>query len=357
MTYAVILAGGRGERFWPLSRRSKPKQLQPIVGERSMLEETVSRISPLVKKDRIIVVATRFLRNKITSLPTGVPEENFLFEPLGRNTALAIGYAAVHVHREYPKARIVVLPADHYIQDGAKFRAAVKVALGVARSKLLVTFGIVPDRPETEYGYIRLGKSIHCEDDIEVFSARAFTEKPNRKRARAFINSGDYLWNSGMFVWRVDTILEAIGEQMPRLHEDLMSFAGSQGKPNEVAALKRLYSRSESISIDYGVMENAFNVAVVKADFRWDDVGSWSALYRLRSRDETGNVVVGEHLCEDTRDTIIFSDSGLVSTLGISDMIIVRTRDVTLVAKKSRYSDVRKLVDKLYEKEELKKYA
>ena len=357
MNYAVILAGGRGERFWPLSRRTRPKQLQPIVGERSMLEETVSRISPLVKRDRIVIVSTRVLKRRITSLFPDLPADNLLFEPAGRNTALAIGYAAVSLCRQHPRAKMIVLPADHHIEDQAKFLSAVKTALDVAQSKLLVTFGIVPDRPETEYGYIRLGKLIHSEDEVEVYSARAFTEKPNRKRAKAFLHSGNYLWNSGMFVWRVDAILEAMKEQMPRLHARLMEFCDSQEASDGGMSLSTLYRQSESISIDYGVMENALNVAVVKADFRWDDVGSWSALQRLRERDEAGNIVVGRHLGEDTRETIVFSESGLVGTLGVSDLIIVRTEDVTLVAKKSRYADVRKLVDKLYEKEELKKYA
>jgi mannose-1-phosphate guanylyltransferase len=357
MTYALILAGGRGERFWPLSRRSMPKQLQPIVGERSMLEETVNRISPLTRRDRILIVTTRLLKKRITALFRDFPPENLLFEPMGKNTALAIGYAAICLQVRHPRAKMVVLPADHHIQDGPKFLNAVKVALDVAQSKLLVTFGIIPDRPETEYGYIRLGKVIHSEDDVEVYSARAFTEKPNRKRARAFLDSGNYLWNSGIFVWRVDTILEAMREQMPQLHERLMRFRDSEERADGVMSLNRLYKESDSISIDYGVMENAFNVAVVKADFRWDDVGSWSALHRLKAKDEAGNIVVGEHLGEDTRESIIFSGSGLVGTLGVSDLIIVRTENVTLVAKKSRYADVRRLVDKLYENEDLKKYA
>jgi mannose-1-phosphate guanylyltransferase len=357
LNYAVILAGGRGERFWPLSRRSRPKQLLPIVGRRTMLEETVGRVSPLVRGDRVLVVATRLIKHEIRRLLPGVPDKNLLFEPLARNTALAVGFAAVHLAREHPKARMVVLPADHYIREKEKFLDAVRVALEVAQSKLLVTFGVVPDRAETQYGYIRLGKKIHRENGVEVFAARAFTEKPNRKRARSFLNSGEFLWNSGIFVWRVDAILEAIGEQMPQLHEGLMSYAASLGKVGEQAALNRLYKKSESISIDYGVMESAFNVAVVKADFRWDDVGSWGALTRLHEEDEHGNVVVGDHLSEDTRETIVFSESGLVATLGVSDLVIVRTGDVTLVARKGRSSDIRKLVDKLYENEDLKKYA
>jgi mannose-1-phosphate guanylyltransferase len=310
-----------------------------------------------VKRDRVIIVATRLLKKKMTSMLSQIPAENFLFEPMGRNTALAIGYAAVCLHRKHPRAKMVVLPADHHILDNEKFLEAVKVAVGVAQNKLLVTFGIVPDRPETQYGYIKLGKAIHSEDGVEVYSALGFTEKPNRKRARAFLNSGDYLWNSGMFVWRVDTILEGIKEQMPKLYEKLMKFQESGEGENDSASLNALYRKSESVSIDYGVMEGAFNVAVVKSDFRWDDVGSWSALHRLREKDESGNIVVGEHLGEDTKETIVFSESGLVGTLGVSDLIIVRTNDVTLVAKKSRYADVRKLVDRLYLKEELKKYA
>jgi mannose-1-phosphate guanylyltransferase len=334
-----------------------PKQLQPIVGERSMLEETVNRISPLVRRDRIIIVATRLLKKKITSLLSDLPPENFLFEPMGKNTAIAIGYAAVHLHRQHPRAKMVVLPADHHIQDESKFLKAVKAALEVAQNKLLVTFGVVPDRPETEYGYVRLGKVIHSDEDVEVFSARAFTEKPNRKRARAFLHSGNYLWNSGIFVWRVDAILDAMKEQMPQLHRRLLEYSDLNARTKGAMSLHTLYKQSQSISIDYGVMENALNVAVVKADFRWDDVGSWSALHRLRDRDEAGNIVVGQHLGEDTRDTIVFSESGLVGTVGVSDLIVVRTDDVTLVAKKSRYADVRRLVDKLHEREELKKYA
>lgn len=357
MVYAVILAGGRGERFWPMSRRSRPKQLLPIVGEKTMLEETVRRVSPLVHKDRTIIVATRVLRQSIIDLLPDLPKANLLCEPMARNTALAIGYAALFLSREHPKAKMVVLPADHYIEDRTKFLEAVKVALEVAQSKLLVSFGIVPDRPETEYGYIKLGKRIHKKSGVEVFAARAFTEKPNRKRAKVFLNSGHFLWNSGMFVWRVDTILEAIAEHMPELHENLMKYSHLLAKPDGAAALRRLYKESENISIDYGVMERALNVAVVRADFKWDDVGSWAALYRLIDKDEFGNVVVGNHLGAGTKESIIVCDSGLVGTIGVSDLIIIKSHDVIMVARRSRYADVRRLVDGLHEKAELKKYV
>lgn len=322
-----------------------------------MLEDTVSRISSIANRDRTLVVATRLLKTSILELLPGLPARNLLCEPMARNTALAIGYAAIFLARKNPKARMVVMPADHYIEDTDKFVEAVRVALEVANNKLLVTFGIVPNRPETEYGYIRLGKRIHSRDGVEVFSAKGFTEKPNRKRASVLLSSHDYLWNSGIFVWRVDTILEAIDENMPGLYRSLMDYSKRLGKPGSDAALKNLYKNSESISIDYGVMERAFNVAVVKADFKWDDVGSWAAMYRLKQQDESGNIVIGNHVGTDTKDSIIVSDSGLVGTLGVSDLIIVKTRDVTLVARKDRYPDVRKLVDRLYDKRELARYA
>lgn len=322
-----------------------------------MLEETVRRISPLVHKERTIVVTTRALRQSIIDLLPSLPKANLLCEPMARNTALAIGYTAVFLSMEHPKAKMVVLPADHYIEDRSKFLEAVRVALEAAQSKLLVSFGVVPDRPETEYGYIKLGKRIHSKNGVEVFAARAFTEKPNRKRARVFLNSGDFLWNSGMFVWRVDTILEAIREHMPELHKNLMDYSRSLPKSDDTVALRRLYKQSENISIDYGVMERAYNVAVVKADFKWDDVGSWAALYRLVDKDESGNVVVGKHLGTDTKGSIIVCDSGLISTIGVSDLIIIKSHDVTLVARRSRYADVRRLVDSLHENVELKRYA
>jgi mannose-1-phosphate guanylyltransferase len=356
MAYGVILAGGKGERFWPRSRRDRPKQLLPLVGDQPMLLETVERIEGLVPKERILVVATVDLRQEVMAAAPDLDEANLFFEPMGRNTAVAIGYAAMVLSRRDPDSEMIVLPADHFIADRERFLQTVEVALKTCRMGNLVTFGVVPTRPETGYGYIHVGQQMDVEGPAPVHAVLAFKEKPNQKQAQHFLKQRDYLWNSGMFVWQTRTIIDAIHSYMPDLGKNLDLLGEALGTKREEEVLHRLYSAAESISIDYGVMERATNVAVVRADFVWDDVGSWTALERFKESDEQGNVLMGDAIVLDGRDNIISSENGLVAAIGVSGLIIVRVQDITLVCQKGRHGDVRDLVRSLYEKEDMHKY-
>ena len=371
--YGLILAGGRGERFWPVSRKGRPKQLLPILGDSPLIEATYERICPLIPSSRLFIVSSRSLAPSITRLLTKLNDKNLLLEPSSLNTAPAIVYAAHVIAKRDPDGVMVVLPADHHISDQERFLETLKVAVKWAQRDLLVTFGIVPTRPETGYGYIEVGEEIRKESSILgspkadrtggsgstgglIHRAKEFKEKPNQKKAREFLKRGDYLWNSGIFVWKIQTILKAIEDHLPKLSSVFKEFAPSIGTSREKEALKKVYRQIEAISIDYGVLEQAENVAVIRADFPWDDLGTWSALPRLKGKDRNGNLILGEHLGLETHNSTIISQQGLVATLGVSDLLIVRTREATLVARKNRDQDVKKLVECLWEEKKLKKY-
>jgi len=349
--FGVILAGGRGERFWPESRRRNPKQLLRIVGEFSLLETTVERIRSNIPLSRLLVVTTQDLSLPIRKLLPNLNEENILLEPMGRNTAVAIAYAASIIYCREPDSIMVVLPADHDIRDKGKFLRTLEIAQKVAGKDFLVTFGIVPTRPETGYGYIEVSDKLLLTGEIPVHRASAFKEKPNLKLARSFVKSGRYLWNSGMFVWKVNTIMEAFKSHMPMLYSGMSGLKEALSGKSCEDEVTKFYWNAESMSIDYGVMERAKNVAVVRADFSWDDVGSWSALARLSEKDEDGNVRIGDFVGLDTKDCIVYSKGGLVAAIGIDNLIIIRANDATLVCKKDRAQDVKRLVSLLCQEE------
>lgn len=343
MLFAIILAGGRGERFWPKSTRRNPKQFIPIIGETSMISTTCKRIFPMLKEDNIFIVAPKDLQDSILKTLPWMRGKNILKEPMGKNTALAIGYAAVSIERYDKDGIMIVLPADHFIPDEKKFLNTLKVAIDVAKKGYLVTFGIVPLRPETGYGYIEVNAEVIETGKTLVYRSNAFKEKPNLRLAQRFVKSGKYLWNSGMFVWKISTIMDAFAQYMPELYERLEKFRRSPTPE----VLNRIYKALPHISIDYGIMERAKNVAVVRADFMWDDVGSWLALERMKKKDKNGNIIDGGFIGTDTKDSIILSDSGLIATIGVDNLIIVRTKNTTLVCKKSMAQEVRKIVSLL----------
>lgn len=358
MLYAVILAGGRGERFWPWSRKDRPKQLLPITGSGTMLEETVERILPMIPEERILLITGKGLAGVIARKCPRLQNSRTIAEPRSRNTAAAIGLAAVMLRQEDPRAVMAVLSADHQITPREQFLKALSTAAQCVRKEdWLVTFGIPPTRPETGYGYIELGSKLSCEEGGSVYQVKEFKEKPNRMLAQQFYLDREHLWNSGMFVWKVDTILEAINEHMPQLSKGLEKVAAVRPGPEREKAIEELYDHIDAISIDYGVMEKAKNVVVVQGDFRWDDVGTWSSLRRIHKADENGIVTLGDGLAVDSFDCILAGEGeGLITALGVSDLIIVRTERCVLVAHASRAQDVRQLVEKLNERPDLKKY-
>ena len=358
MLYAVILAGGRGERFWPWSRKDHPKQLLPITGAGTMLEETVKRILPLIPEERILLITGKELAGVIARECPRLRNIPIVAEPRSRNTAAAVGLGAILLRQEDPQAVMAVLSADHQITPQEQFlKTLTTAAQCVQEEDWLVTFGIPPTRPETGYGYIELGPKLSCGKGGTVYQVKEFKEKPSRMVAQQFYLDREHLWNSGMFVWRVDTVLEAMAVHMAELSEGLETVAGVPPGPQREKAIEDLYGRIDAVSIDYGVMEKADNVVVIQGDFRWDDVGTWSSLRRIHKPDENGIVTIGDGLAVDSYDCILAGEGpGLITTLGVSDLIIVRTAGCVLVAHASRAQDVRQLVEQLADRPELKKY-
>ncbi|MGH8069246.1 MAG: mannose-1-phosphate guanylyltransferase [Candidatus Entotheonellia bacterium] len=346
--YAVIMAGGQGTRFWPRSRRKMPKQLLSIVSEQTMLEETVARISPLIPAERTLVVAGEAYRDLIRDCLPQLPDENFLFEPVGRNTAACVAWAALWVRRHAAEGVMAILPADHLIRDEAEFLRVLKTATVVAQPlNRLVTIGIQPTHPETGYGYIRVSEDQLQAGGRKVFRVAQFVEKPSRPEAEQFLAEGTYVWNSGMFVWRADSIWREVCHHLPQLAHDLEPLAEIMHADTLTEVLNEVYPRLLQVSIDVGVMERAQDVWVVPADIGWSDVGSWRALGELLAADAHGNVVIGEQRGIDTSGCFIHSPSKLVATIGLSNLVVIETDDVLLICPKERDQDVRKLVELL----------
>jgi mannose-1-phosphate guanylyltransferase len=353
LEYAFVLAGGKGERFWPRSRKYCPKQLLDIVDTRSMVEMTTERISPLIPKDRIFVVANQSIEKNLLQIDLKIPAQNYLFEPTGRNTAPAIGFAAFTLFQADEDSTMIVLPADHYISDKKAFLACIKEAVEIAQKGYLVTFGIVPTRPETGYGYIECGPEI----GKSVCEVEKFKEKPSQKKAVEFIKQESFLWNSGIFVWRTKTIIEKFHDFQPDFAKGIERYVKLTDTKKKRDQLRKVYENAESISIDYAIMEKASKVAVVRASFGWDDVGSWSALERLVRKDENGNIAVGDVVAIDTKDSIVVGDKGVVGVLGVSNLVVVHTEDATLILPKERSQEVKDIVGRLNSLENLEKYT
>lgn len=357
MLYSIIIAGGRGERFWPKSRRSLPKQFLHLFGKKSLVELTHDRVKAFCPLERQRYVIPDDLVSPLRTAMPGLKSRNLITEPEGKNTAIAIGLAAVRIIHDDPDAILVVLPADHLIADTGRFRANVAFARTLAQQGHLVTFGVSPVRPETGYGYIEAGDTLTTAGNLKAFSARGFTEKPSLEKAREYCARGNFFWNSGMFVWTAHSILRAIDAYMPELGESLRQFSPFIRTKKETRAKERLYQSVRPVSIDHGVMERAKNIAVVQADFDWDDVGSWLALERHSEKHLDNNAIFGKYVGVDTKNSIIWTEGGMVATLGIRDLLVVRTGDTVLVCPKARAQDVKKLVELLAKDTDGKKFT
>ncbi len=357
----VIMAGGSGERFWPLSRRRKPKQLLRLTSEtETMLHEAVSRLSPLIPPEQVLIVTGEHLLDPIREAKIGLPEDNIIAEPCKRNTSGALAYAAAQMLARYggdgTNLTMAVTTADHTIGEPDLFRSTIRAAMEAAeREEALATMGVVPNRPETGYGYIQTddGPPLTAEDEpVRVHRVSAFHEKPDREQAEDFIATGRFFWNSGMFFWTVGTFLAELDAKRPSLSQAVRDMAQAI-RDGDTERTRAIFEALENISIDYALMEHAKRVIMARAEFAWDDVGAWPALDRTYPKDDRQNVTVGNPVLIDTENTIVYNDRGdgvAVGVVGIEDLIVVVTDDAVLVIPKDRAQDVKDIVTELKER-------
>jgi mannose-1-phosphate guanylyltransferase len=348
---AVLLAGGRGTRFWPRSRTRTPKQLLNIIGKETMLRETVSRLEPVFALRDFWVVTNIEQAAAVRRQLPGVSATHILAEPVGRNTAAAIALAAIHLQHEYGDTLMTVLPSDSYIADAARYRKLARAALNLAHARgNLVVFGIPPTRPETGYGYIEAGKISARVRGTTAFTVGRFTEKPALLVARRYLASGKYFWNAGIFFWRVSTYLECLRSFLPATHSALMQLAGTIGTRKYAAALRRIYPTLENISVDYAIMEPAARaggdtrVSVIPAKVGWSDIGSWSAVYDLLAAKPGANISAGPSFTLDANGNYFWAPGKFIAAIGVRGLVLVETGDAILVCPRDRAQDVGKIV-------------
>lgn len=349
--YAVIMAGGGGTRLWPLSRGGRPKQMLSLTEDRSLFQLAVDRLEGIFPPERILVMTVEDQVPALQEQAPEIPSENFLLETMPRGTASVVGYAAAILDHKHPGSVMAVLTADHIIGNLKLFRQVLEAAYRVAGENYLVTMGITPTYPATGYGYIRQGKCLGREEVLEVFRAVRFTEKPDPERAEQMLSTGDYSWNSGMFFWRTDAILEEISRQMPELHSQLGLIKEAWDTAERESVIREVWPQIQPQTIDFGIMENARKVAVIPAkDLGWNDVGSWEALFDLLPADEDGNIVQGsEHISLNTSGTIIYGKENprTVVTIGASNLVVVDTEDILMICSRDQAQQVRDAVKML----------
>ncbi|MBN1306535.1 MAG: mannose-1-phosphate guanylyltransferase [Chitinispirillaceae bacterium] len=356
VTVPVILAGGIGERFWQMSRSSSPKQLLQLVSSKTMVEETLTRVSPLCSRSvKPLIITGRNIARRMKKLLPSPMDFNCIVEPVGKNTAPAILLAAAWIEKRYGPAVMVVLSADHDIRPRSAFLSAVRTAVRFARShEALVIFGVQPVRPESGYGYLHIGDAVASNRNSTVYRVKKFIEKPSREKARNFTKKKSYLWNSGMFVWRTSVILREFEALLPEL-------AGTISEPVErnfsQNSINRFYGKSSNISIDYGIMERSERVYAVVGDFLWDDIGSWEAIGRIHGNNASGVTIVGNNILEfECKNSIIFNHSpATVAAIGLDDTAVVVTDDALLVACRSKLPDLKKYLALIKKKKNLPK--
>jgi mannose-1-phosphate guanylyltransferase len=347
MLHAVIMAGGGGTRFWPRSRQQRPKQFLALVGERTLLQQAGDRVETLVAPEQTwVITGEKYAAETNAQLPQ-LSRDRIVGEPFGRDTAPCVGLGAALIARHDPEAIMLVTPADHVIEPAGEFRRAVQAAVQAVQDKpaALVTFGIPPTFPSTGYGYIHRGPNLAQRQGVSLFRVKSFKEKPVPDIAEQYFASGEYYWNSGIFVWKAATILAALGRECPALHAAVRRIADAWDTPNRQQVLTREYEGLNRISIDYAVMEKAPEVLVVHAPFQWDDVGSWLALERMHPQDADRNTILARHCGLKTQRCVIVGDSErLITTVGVSNLLIIQDGNATLVADRRDEGTIKELV-------------
>lgn len=352
---AVILAGGKGERFWPKSRSNFPKQFITLFGKDSLLQQTYQRVRKIVDvTNQYYVIPTSLIKLLRKQIP--VLSKNIIEEPIGRNTAPAIGLAAIYLDKIVPNSTMLILPADHLIKRVNEFYNCVRFAYQIAEQGYLVTFGIPPTAPDTGFGYIQTGKPYQIYQNMKSFHTLRFTEKPNLTLAKKYLKAKTYLWNSGMFIWQVSTILKAFEMYLPEFYQELREFQKYIGTRKEEAKLIAMYKQAPATSIDYAILEKANNIITIKANFEWDDVGSWLALERHFAKDQSGNTKIGKVVTKDSENSIIVGNGGLVALMGIKNLLVVQSDDVTLVVSKDKAAEIKELLNQIKQDKSLLKY-
>lgn len=343
-TYAVIMAGGGGTRFWPLSRHNMPKQLLNLSGSDAMINETIKRFDSIISSDNTYIVTNRAQTDVMKDiLLSEIPKSNILSEPAARNTAPCILYAAMYIYQLYGDGIMCVFPSDHHITDENGFKNVLSRAIQIADdTDTIVTIGIKPTFASTGYGYIK--RDIPVEDAYRI---DRFVEKPNLEKAKKYYQSGDYYWNSGMFVWKISVIIEAFKRFLPRIYNSLNKIKFDSAESADM--LEKLYPNLDSISVDYGIMERTDEAIVIPGDFGWNDVGSWDALGAIFPSDEYGNIIKADHIGVDTKECIVYGDKKLIATVGLKNIVVVDTDDAVMICDKSKAQNVKQIVDKLKE--------
>lgn len=354
MLYALILAGGKGTRLYPLSRGDNPKQFLKLINDKSFLRNTLDRIKPLVEKENIYVVTNEEYKDKIYEELQELNKDNIFVEPENKETATCIGLSAIKLLKKDKDAVMIILPSDHYIEDEKIFKETIIQAVEVAeRKRGLVTIGVPPTRDETAYGYIEMGERVI--GDIPTFKVERFTEKPNIEVAKDFVLKGTYLWNSGIFIWRADVFIREMEKYLPKMYKSLMSIYQQLDNENEEATIKEQYEIIDGISVDFGILQKTRKAYVIKCEFIWDDIGSFTALTRFVNNFR-GNSVCGNSILEQAEGCYIFAKDKLVIGFGIKDIIIVDAGDVILVMDKNKDQEIKHLVNQLKEMQGMDKY-
>jgi len=354
--YIVIMAGGRGTRFWPLSKGSLPKQLLKLINNRTMLQLTVERVIPVAKPENIFIVTNIDHAKEVSRQLPFIPKKNILQEPIGKNTAACIGLSAIYINRIDPNGKMIVLPSDHYITDPVNLKKLlISIDQSLDEMDYLFTIGFKPTYPETGYGYIQTGEKIKKTGSHQIYKVKNFVEKPDLETAKKYFKNKAFLWNSGIFGWKVETILKEIKKFLPSLFRGLQEIDTSLGKPQAFKVIKKVYGSFENISIDYGVMEKSSKIAIIPAQIHWKDVGSWNSLEEFLKKDSMNNAIIGKNILVDTKDSIIFGTDQLIAALGVKDLIIVQAGGVVFVCHKKRSQEVKRIISALEERN-LKNY-